>query len=166
MTLIGILTYEYDDDGRRTKMGGSLARTILPSVIASAVYDSANRLTQWNGVNLTYDANGNLTNDGTATYTWNARNQLVGLSGGATASFQYDGLGRRRGKTVGATSTNFLYDGLTAVQELAGTTPTANLLTGLGLDETFARTDGVGTSTLLVDALGSTLGLANSSGTV
>ena len=35
---------------------------------------------------FTYDANGNLTSDGTNTYTWNARNQLVSISGGASAS--------------------------------------------------------------------------------
>jgi RHS repeat-associated protein len=90
----------------------------------------------------------------------------VGLSGDASASFQYDGLGRRRGKTINGTSTNFLYDVVNLVQELTGGgTPTANLLTGLGVDETFARTDGSGTSTLLVDALGSTLELADGSGT-
>ncbi len=40
------------------------------------------------------------------------------------------------------------------------------MLTGLGIDESFARTDSGGTSTLLVDALGSTLALADTSGTV
>jgi RHS repeat-associated protein len=60
-----------------------------------------------------------------------------------------------------------VHDGLTLVQELTGGgTPTANLLTGLGLDETFARTDGSVTSTLLADAQGSTLALANGAGAV
>ena len=119
------------------------------------------------GAILSYDLNGNLASDGTTSYMWNARNQLVGLSGGTSASFQYDALGRRRGKTVGGTTTNFLHDGLNLVQELTGGgTPTANLLAGLGLDETFARTDGGGTSTLLADALGSTLALTNNSGSV
>jgi hypothetical protein len=53
------------------------------------------------------------------------------------------------------------------VQELTGAgTPTANLLVGLSVDETFTRTDASGTSTLLVDALGSTLELADASGTL
>jgi hypothetical protein len=56
----------------------------------------------------------------------------------ARASIQYDGVGRRRGKTVTGTTTNFLYDGLNLVQELtSGGSPTANLVTGLGIDETF-----------------------------
>ncbi len=52
------------------------------------------------------------------------------------------------------------------MQELSGGTPSANLLTGLGLDRTFSRTDASGTSTFLSDALGSTVALADSSGTV
>jgi len=113
------------------------------------------------------DLNGNLASDGLTSYTWNARNQLVGLSGGTTATFAYDALGRRRSKTVGGTTTNFLYDGENAVQELtSGGTPTANMLTGVGLDQTFTRTDASGTSTLLIDALGSALALADTSGAV
>jgi RHS repeat-associated protein len=112
------------------------------------------------------DPNGNLTSDGLGSYTWNARNQLTGLSGGTSASFAYDGFGRRRSKTVSGTATNFLYDGINLVQELSGSTPTANLLTGVGVDDTFTRTDASGTSTLLIDALGSALALADASGTV
>lgn len=39
--------------------------------------------------------------------------------------------------------TNFVYDGLNPVQEKAGATVTANLLTGLGIDEFFQRTMGL-----------------------
>jgi RHS repeat-associated protein len=42
----------------------------------------------------------------------------------------------------------------------------ANLLTGLGIDEYFTRTDGSGRRTLLADALGSMLSLADDAGTV
>ena len=42
----------------------------------------------------------------------------------------------------------------------------ANLLTGLRVDETFMRTDAVGTSTFVNDALDSTLELADTSGTL
>jgi hypothetical protein len=51
------------------------------------------------------------------------------------------------------------------VQELSGTTPTANLLTG-GLDEYFTRTDSTGTTNFLTDALGSTTAMTDSTGTV
>jgi hypothetical protein len=88
---------------------------------------------QWGGNSFTYDPNGNLASDALTSYAWSARNQLSGLSGIVTASFAYDGNGRRRGKTISGATTNFLCDGLNLVQELAsGGTPTANLLTGLG----------------------------------
>jgi RHS repeat-associated protein len=83
-----------------------------------------------------------------------------------TASFLYDGLGRRRAKILNGTRTDFLYDGLTPVQEISGATVTANLLTGLGVDEHFTRTTGTTVRTLLTDALGSTLALTDDTGAV
>jgi RHS repeat-associated protein len=164
---VGDLTYTYDLAGNRTSVGGSWARTGLPAALGSATYDAANRLTAWDATDFTYDLNGNLIDDETNTYTWNARNQLSGISGGVSASFAYDAFGRRRSKTVSSTTTNFLYDGLNFVQELtSGGTPTANVLTGLGIDETFTRSVSGATETLLADALGSTIALANESGTV
>jgi RHS repeat-associated protein len=124
-------------------------------------------LSDW--VSLSYDANGNLTGDGANTYTWDARNHLSAINSGTTASFVYDAFGRRIGKTVNGTTTEFLYDGLNPVQELDGGNPpsvTANLLTGLNIDEYFTRTVGSTTSTLLADALGSTIGLVGSGGTI
>ncbi len=71
---------------------------------------------------------------------------------------------------VGTNATQYLYDGLNPVQELNGAAPpvpTANLLTGLGVDEYFTRTDSSGNvSSLLRDALGSTIGLVGSGGTI
>ncbi|HWO36554.1 MAG TPA: RHS repeat-associated core domain-containing protein [Candidatus Acidoferrum sp.] len=93
---------------------------------------------------------------------WDARNRLVSTLSGA--AFQYDAFGRRSPKTTGGTATNFLYDGVNAVQELSGTTPTANLLSG-GVNELFQRTDSSGMRNFLTDALGSTLELADSTGT-
>ncbi len=115
---------------------------------------------------MTYDLNGNLTSDGVNTYEWDARNQLSTINRGATATFQYDALGRRSSKTVTGAVTGFLYDGINVVQELSGGTPSANLLTGLGVDEIFTRTDSAGTQHFLTDALGSTLEVRDSSGTL
>jgi len=81
-------------------------------------------------------------------------------------SFAYDATGRRNGKTINGTTTNFLYDGANAVQELAGGAPSANLLTGLGIDEVFSRTDSLGTRSFVTDALGSTVALTDGSGAV
>ena len=160
----GALTYTRDPAGRRTGVGGSFARTSTPQAASAATYNVNNQLTQWKGASLTYDTNGNLTSDGTNTYTWNARNQLVAISGGASASFQYDPFGRRVSKTIGGT-TQYLYDGANPVQEISGSSASANLLAG-GVDEYFQRTDSAGARNFLTDALGSTLALADSTGTV
>jgi len=161
---LGTLTYAYDPAGRRNVVGGTYARTGTPQAVTSATYNANNQLTNWKGATLTYDLNGNLTNDGTNTYTWNARNQLVSISGGVAATFQYDAFGRRVSKTIGGT-TQFLYDGANPVQELSGGTASANLLIG-GVDEYFQRTDSTGASGFITDALGSTVALTDSTGTV
>ncbi|MHB8404399.1 MAG: RHS repeat-associated core domain-containing protein [Gammaproteobacteria bacterium] len=165
-TTVGNLTYGYNNDGNIVSRGGTFDITNLPSAVASAVYDADNRLTTWGSQTLSYDADGNLTGDGTNTYTWNTRNQLIGISGGSTGSFVYDALGRRESKTINGTSTNFLYDGLNLEQELNGTTPTVNYLTGENIDETLSRTDSTGSYSYLTDNLGSTLALTNSAGAI
>jgi YD repeat-containing protein len=59
-----------------------------------------------------YDNDGNLTNDGAATYQWNLRGQLTGLSSaGSSASFAYDALGRRTSRAVNGQTTQYRYDG-------------------------------------------------------
>jgi RHS repeat-associated protein len=132
--------------------------------VASATYNAANHQLTFGNTTLTYDLNGNLTNDGTNTYTWDSRNRLTAISGGISASFQYDAQGRRTSKTVNAVQTGFLYDGVKPVQELNGTTVVANLLVGLGIDEYLIRTDTSGSSHFLSDALGSTVALSDGTG--
>ena len=56
---------------------------------------------------------------------------------------------------MGGAATGYLYDGANPVQELTGTTPSANILTGLGVDEFYRRTDTSGSRDMLTDALGS-----------
>lgn len=158
-TAVGSLTYTYDAAGRSLQKTGSLATTGFPSPVASAVYDVANELTNWNGTPITYDANGNIQNDGVATYTWNGRNQL-GSRG--TASYGYDAYGRRTLNSLGA---SLLYQGANPVEELSGTTPVANRVVG-GIDEFFSRTDSNGTYSPITDMLGSVLALTNSSGSI
>jgi RHS repeat-associated protein len=163
--VLGNLTYSYDNNGRRTQVGGSYARTGLASALASTTHNAANQLTQRGATTFTYDTNGNIQGDGTSTYTWNARDQLVSMTAPSlTASFQYDALGRRINKTINSVSTSYLYDGNNAVQELQGPTPVANILNG-GLDEAYSRTDGDGARTLLSDGPGSTVALLDSTGT-
>jgi YD repeat-containing protein len=163
---IGDLEYSYDADGHVVEKTGSMADTNLPQAVTGNTFNADNEMTSFNGTAMTYDANGNLTNDGTNTYAWYARNHLSGITGAAAASFVYGPFGRRMSKTINGASTGFLYDGLNPIQELQNGAPSANMLTGLGIDEYFQRSDSSGASSLLTDALGSTLALADSSGAV
>jgi RHS repeat-associated protein len=163
-TTLGDLTYGYDLAGRVSARGGSLFQSVLPAAVTSAAYDLANRLTARTAAGVTasptWDTNGNLTSDGVRTYSWDARNRLSVITG--VANFGYDSFNRRQTETRGGTSTSFLYDDWDVAQEQqGGSTPSADLLLGLGLDERFTRNG----STILTDALGSTVALA-STGTI
>ena len=56
-----------------------------------------------------YDAAGNLLNDGVHSYTYDAESRIVSVDGGATA-YVYDADGRRVQKTVGGAVTDYVYD--------------------------------------------------------
>jgi RHS repeat-associated protein len=166
-TTLGDLGYSYDSAGHRTGETGTFARTNFPAALTSAAYNADNQLTAWGSASLSYDANGNMLSDGTNSFTWDARNQLSSVgTKRTTSSFQYDAYGRRMQKSVAGNTTSYLYDGLNPVQELSGTTPTANMLTGLGVDQYVTRTDSAGTRNYLSDALGSTVALTDSNGAV
>jgi RHS repeat-associated protein len=158
-TTLGDLTYGYDLAGRVSARGGSLFQSVLPAAATGATYDLANRLTARTSAGITasptWDANGNLTNDGVRAYSWDARNRLTGITG--VASFVYDAFGRRQMATRSGIATSFLYDGWDVVQEQQGGSPSADLLIGLDIDERFSRSG----ATFLTDALGSTVALAS-----
>ncbi|HEV8441136.1 MAG TPA: RHS repeat-associated core domain-containing protein [Methylomirabilota bacterium] len=163
-SVLGTLTYAYDAAGNRTQLGGTWARTGLPGPLISATYDAADRQTSADGRARAYDRNGNLLSDGFLTYTWDARDQLVGLNGpGVAASFLYDGIGRRHTTVINGVSTQFTYDDVTPVREQSGPV-TVGLLTGLGVDEYFIRAEPNGTYGLLTDVLGSTIAVTDAAG--
>ncbi|HTD25005.1 MAG TPA: RHS repeat-associated core domain-containing protein [Terriglobales bacterium] len=163
-TSLGVLNYAYDAVGRRTQVNGSLARTGLPPALIAATYDANNEIASWNGQPFTYDNDGNLTYDGASTYSWNARNQLIGISGSVNASFAYDSLGRRTSKTIAAQNTGFTYNVGAIAQEVNGSTVIADIWNG-GMNY-FQRTDASGSFVPMTDALGSVLALVDASGTL
>jgi RHS repeat-associated protein len=159
---IGDLGYVYDADDRVIQKTGSFAQVVLPQTVSGNGFNAANQMVSFNGTSLTYDANGNLINDGTNMYTWDERNRLVGMSGspGGAASFTYDPFGRRVSKTVGGTTTQFQYDGEGVVEEIRP--GIGNVLTNMG----FSRTDSAGEMTFAEDLLGSTLALVSDTGDI
>ena len=95
---VGDVEYAYDADSRVIQKTGSFAQTGLPQAVTGNTFNAANEMTSFNGTPQTYDANGNLANDGTNTYSWDARNHLTAIVGPNTASFVYDADGRRAQK--------------------------------------------------------------------
>jgi YD repeat-containing protein len=165
---LGDLTYQYDGTGNRIGTGGSFARSLVPTAVPTSTYDQANQQLAFGSVSQTFDPNGNLLTQtdgaGTTTYTWDSRNRLASISGPTTsASFAYDALGRRTGKTINGVTTTSQYDGLNTIRESGGTGEATYLRT-LAIDEALARTEGEATMTYLGDILGSTLALADASG--
>ncbi|QSB16681.1 hypothetical protein JQS43_10590 [Natronosporangium hydrolyticum] len=161
---LGDLRYDYDQLGRRAGASGTLAGVTLPPAHTDTRHDPGNRLTHHQGTSLRYDPAGNLLTDGTHTYTWNARGQLVAVDGPTSATFDYDPFGRRVAVTADGDTTRYVHDGDNVAQQLLPDGSTATYLTGPGLDELFARTvDGI-THTYLTDVQGSVLGLVGPDG--
>jgi RHS repeat-associated protein len=67
-------------------------------------------------------------------------------------------------KTVAGTHTGYVFDGQNFVLDLSNTPPKANLITGVGLDEVFLRSQSGTSSHHLPDALGSILGITDGNG--
>ncbi len=151
--------YTYDAVGNRLTQQKSIIGLVTTDTY---VYDDANRLTSVNGVNYTWDANGNLLNDGTKTYTYDPANRLTAISGQQLAvSYAYNGLGDRLQEVHNGQTTNFTMD-LNAGLTQALSDGTNNYIYGIGR---IAQVN-TGTEYFLGDALGSVRQLTNTSGTI
>jgi RHS repeat-associated protein len=69
---------------------------------------------------LPYDGNGNQTQAGTRSFSWDLANRLAATTdAGATTTYGYDGDGTRLQATVGASTTNYLWDSNVELPQLA-----------------------------------------------
>ncbi len=100
--------YEYDAVGNRL----ALTRTLgVSQTVHNYQYDTANRLVSVDGQAYTWDANGNLLDDGVRSFEYDAANRLTSVTSGTlTTTFQYDGLGNRVAQTVDGTTTIYALD--------------------------------------------------------
>jgi RHS repeat-associated protein len=152
----------------------------LPAVFETTTYGAANNLNQYvvvtQGANptvtLIYDANGNLTADGTWAFAYDAENRLKTASKtGTTATYLYDPLGRRQAKVVGGVTTSFLSDGGEEIAEYDGSGGLLRrYVPGPGTDQPVAMVT-VSGATLVhsyfhVNRQGSTVAMSSDAGTV
>ena len=126
-------------------------------------------LTNYNGRSFSYDAIGNLTNDGIWTYTWKHGRELATMSNGSTTwyyTYNADGLRIRRNN--GSTTYTYVYnDGLlTQVTLDAGTYSVPMYITydANGLPFTIDYNGVV--YYYVLNAFGDVIGLANAAGNV
>ena len=99
--------YGYDAIGNRT------TSTVDSSSTTYAYPPTSHRLASLSGAttkSYTYDGAGNPTQVGTLTYGYNLANRMASVAGGASATYQVNALGQRVAKTVGTTTTRYVYD--------------------------------------------------------
>jgi RHS repeat-associated protein len=119
------------------------------------------------GSSFTYDANGNLTGDGTKTYEHDAENRLTRVLSGASevARFSYDGLGRRVQKVAGGVTTTYIYDAESVIEERLSSGGSLWYVDGPVIDQHWAVQDGGGAASYyLADHLGSIVQVTNAAG--
>jgi len=108
--------FAYDRWGNRTAMwdavsGGNQIQSITLQQSAGVPTNRIVSVTSGSTVNYTYDAAGNVTNDGLHSYAYDSENRIVSVDGGATASCAYDHQNRRYKKTVGSTVSHYVWEG-------------------------------------------------------
>ncbi|MFH0790479.1 MAG: RHS repeat-associated core domain-containing protein [Candidatus Omnitrophota bacterium] len=156
--------YAYDKLGNRTTAEEK-----------TYVSNTLNQYTKVSEADLTYDANGNLTNHNGWTYTYDYENRLISATNGTTtAAYTYDPFGRRIQKEVTQnsqlTTQNYIYDGDQVIAEYDSS---GNLqkkyIYGSGIDEPIQGLSPQGTVPewfYHYDGLGSVTELTDSSGNV
>ena len=134
-------------------------------------------LTLSNSVNFQYDANGNLTNDGTRVFSYDAENQLtnIAVAGQWRTGFVFDGLRRKRIERdytwlsgwVPTNEIHYIYDGTLVVQEQdTNNHPLATYTRGLDLSLTLKGAGGISGLLARTDTNGSAYYHADGSGNI
>ena len=144
-----------------------------PPAMRAMTYNADNQLATWNGMSVTHDPDGNMTQgpapDGSSlvSYTYDARNRLTSALG---TTYTYDSDNQRVGLTKAGETTTFAIDASSALSKPLVRTKNGvvtRYVWGLGL---LYEVNGIGsastTATYHYDATGSTLALTDDAATV
>ena len=127
------ISASYDPAGNRESVINGGTTTYIPNELNQ--YDTVD------GVSYSYDDNGNLTSDGTNSYTYDAENRLTGVTN-LSITYSYDPLGRRISKTVDGEVTSYIYDGDRVICEYDSLNKLRRkFLYGTGIDEVVRMTE-------------------------
>ncbi|MEW6131237.1 MAG: RHS repeat-associated core domain-containing protein, partial [Acidobacteriota bacterium] len=121
--------FVYDRWGNRASVydatsGGNQIQSIALQQSGSVPTNQISSVTTNGGspVSYTYDANGNVTNDGSHTYTYDAENRIVSVDSGTTATYAYDHQNQRIKKVVGSITTHYVWHVGQCIAEHNGST--------------------------------------------
>jgi len=154
--------FAYDRWANRTGVwdatsGGTLIQNVALAQSGGAPTNqiAALSIPGWYG-SYTYDAAGNVTNDGLHAYQYDAENRLVNVDGGGTAQYSYDHHNRRYKKVAGSSTTVYVWEGSQVVSEHDGA---GALLTEYiyAAKRTIAKASGGATQYLVSDRLSNRL---------
>jgi RHS repeat-associated protein len=124
----GNWTYTYDDFNRIASANNNSAQQTYSYAYdrygnrwhqnsnPSYVFNNNNQI---QGSGIVYDAAGNITNDGLGnTYTYDAENRVIAVSGNNSATYVYNAFGQRVRSTINSTPYDFIYNNRAAVDEV------------------------------------------------
>jgi RHS repeat-associated core domain len=107
------ITYTYDGRGNiltKTEYPYTTGTLGSPTHVYNYQYGDSDQLINYDGNDLTYDGNGNLTSYNGLTYSWNGNN-LDGITNvDAQITYQYNDKGIRTSKTVNGKTTTYTLD--------------------------------------------------------
>jgi RHS repeat-associated protein len=117
---------------------------------------------------FSFDANGNMTSDGTRTLEWDAENRLIAVKEGLNtlASFTYHPGGLRATKTAGGVTFSYIYDADRIAEERKSSGGTIRYFFGNGIDDVLSKQDATDAFYYVKDHLASIHQITNASGTV
>jgi RHS repeat-associated protein len=149
---------------------GDWQSTTRNAFTENRAHNAAHELTAISSVPLTYDARGNLlTDDIGHSLTWDFDNQIrthILSENGSGASYLYDVLGRKVGRTVGSTTTIFVHSGQEVAAEYDNGSLRVKYILGPSIDRPIAYTAAGNVYWYFANNVGTIAAISDSAGTV
>lgn len=149
---------------------------VKAKIVDAYEHNKVNELISIDGRNLIYDENGNLTDDGTYEYEWDALNRLKTVTrksdSALIAEYSYDALNRRAQKMVSNSgdlngTTRYIYAGWQVIEERDENDDVVRSYTyGNYIDEPITMTNSTDTYYYHTNTLYSAAAITDSAGTV
>ena len=160
--------FDYDRWGNRTGVwdatsGGNQVQTVTLQQSGGV---PTNRISAVNGTSYSYDAAGNVTSDGTNSYTYDAENRLANVNSGSTAQYSYDQANRRYKKVAGGSSLHYVWEGGQVIAEHNASTQAVTVEYVYAGGKMIAKEETAGRRYLLSDRLSIRLVVSTTGGVV